>query len=262
MTNLTIGHNGTLQYVYSTLEKLDDYYTLSQQTFPAVSGNVFNAFLVLDTHLVPDASPMGLTPPTKDNKPVSGSLARVENDGCKASDYPASVKGNIAFVKRGTCPFGQKSELAGRAGATAVVIYNSENGDLHGTLGTPSPDHIATFGLTGEAAAPILKDLNKGKDIYTIAFIDSEVKTIKTQNIIAQTISGDPENCVMLGGHSDSVAEGPGINDDGSGSITVLELAVQLAAFDVKNCVRFAWWSGEEEGLLGSDCKFCPFSQT
>ena len=57
----------------------------------------------------------------------------------------------------------------------------------------------------------------------------------------------------MLGGHSDSVAAGPGINDDGSGSLTLLEIATQLVKYDVNNCVRFAWWAGEEEGLLGSD---------
>jgi aminopeptidase Y len=57
----------------------------------------------------------------------------------------------------------------------------------------------------------------------------------------------------MLGGHSDSVTEGPGINDDGSGSISVLEVAVQLTKYRVNNCVRFAWWAAEEEGLLGSD---------
>jgi aminopeptidase Y len=74
-----------------------------------------------------------------------------------------------------------------------------------------------------------------------------------TTNILAQTIEGDHDNCVMLGGHSDSVAEGPGINDDGSGSLALLEVATQLAKFSVKNCVRFAWWAGEEEGLLGSD---------
>jgi aminopeptidase Y len=57
----------------------------------------------------------------------------------------------------------------------------------------------------------------------------------------------------MLGGHSDSVAEGPGINDDGSGTISVLEVATQLAKYDVNNCVQFGFFAGEEEGLLGSD---------
>ena len=74
-----------------------------------------------------------------------------------------------------------------------------------------------------------------------------------TTNILAQTKGGDQENCVMLGGHSDSVPEGPGINDDGSGSLSLLELAIQLSSFQVNNCVRFAWWSAEEEGLLGSN---------
>jgi hypothetical protein len=46
----------------------------------------------------------------------------------------------------------------------------------------------------------------------------------------------------MLGAHSDSVAEGPGINDDGSGTISLLEVATQLTKFNVSNCVRFAWW--------------------
>ena len=57
----------------------------------------------------------------------------------------------------------------------------------------------------------------------------------------------------MLGAHSDSVAEGPGINDDGSGALSLLEVASQLTHYRVRNCVRFAWWAGEEEGLLGSD---------
>lgn len=35
--------------------------------------------------------------------------------------------------------------------------------------------------------------------------------------------------------------------DDGSGSLTLLEVATHLTQFSVKNCVRFAWWAGEEE---------------
>ena len=57
----------------------------------------------------------------------------------------------------------------------------------------------------------------------------------------------------MLGAHSDSVSAGPGINDDGSGTISLIEVALALYNFNVTNKVRFAWWAGEEEGLLGSD---------
>jgi Zn-dependent M28 family amino/carboxypeptidase len=58
---------------------------------------------------------------------------------------------------------------------------------------------------------------------------------------------------LALGAHSDSVYAGPGINDDGSGSIGILEVAEQLSAHSTNNAVRFGWWSGEEFGLLGSE---------
>jgi aminopeptidase Y len=143
--------------------------------------------------------------------------------------------------------------LAGKAGAIAAVIYNTGDEELQGTLGTPSPHHVATFGLGGKEGAEFAEQLSRGREFKGSAYMDATVETIKTNNVIAQTAQGDPDNCVMLGGHSDSVSEGPGINDDGSGSLSVLEVAVQLSKFRVSNCVRFAWWSAEEEGLLGSD---------
>ncbi|KAJ4292049.1 Aminopeptidase Y [Kalmusia sp. IMI 367209] len=247
------GHDGTLSYIYETILSLGHYYDISNQSFPAVSGNIFESRLVLGDTVPKSASPMGLTPPTKNKEPVHGTLILAQHEGCELSDFPDSVKGNIAFVKRGTCPFGTKSEHAGQKGAVAIVVYNYEKGSIGGTLGTPSPNHVATFGIGGEDAEPILKQLKKKEYVDAIAYIDAEVKQIQTTNIIAQTTFGDPDNCVMLGAHSDSVAEGPGINDDGSGTISLLEVASQLTKFNVSNCVRFGWWAGEEEGLLGSD---------
>jgi len=247
------GHLGTLSYIYSAIAKLGDYYTLSNQTFPAVSGNVFESRLVLGNTVPHSASAMSLTPPTRNKEPVHGKLVLVRNEGCHSSDYPKAVKGNIPLILRGNCAFGVKSELAGKAGAVAAVVYNFEEGPVHGTLGVPSPHHVATFGLSDSEAAPFVEKLREGRPADAIAYIDAEVKVVHTDNIIAQTRGGDQDNCVMLGGHSDSVAEGPGINDDGSGSLTVLEVATQLSRFRVQNCVRFAWWAGEEEGLLGSD---------
>ncbi|KAI0000610.1 Zn-dependent exopeptidase [Xylariaceae sp. FL0662B] len=247
------GHGATLDYIYNALAKFGDYYSLSQQPFPAVMGKVYESRLVIGHEVPKSALPMSLTPPTADKQPVHGDLVLVENDGCAASDYPASVSGNVAFILRGKCSFGAKSALAGKSGAVAAVIYNYDSGDLSGTLESPTPDHVATFGLSGKEAGPIVEKLKKGEAVDAIAYIDAEVKTIQTINIIAQTVDGDPNNCVMLGAHSDSVAEGPGINDDGSGSLTLLEVATQLTNFSVNNCVRFAWWAGEEEGLLGSD---------
>jgi aminopeptidase Y len=246
------GHLGTFLYISQTLGTLGDYYRVWHQPFTAVTGYVSESRLVLDQSVAQHAQPMSLTPPTKNKEPVHGNLTLVSNDGCDAGDYPALVSGNIAFIKRGTCPFGTKSELAGKAGAVAAVVYNYEDGPVAGTLGEPSRHHVATFGLPGEDARPFVQRLQAGETIPSIAYVDSVVDQIVTRNIVAQTTQGDPENCVMLGGHSDSVDAGPGINDDGSGSLTLLEIAVNLANFTVNNCVRFAWWSAEEEGLLGS----------
>src|SRR4029453_4218503 len=74
-------------------------------------------------------------------------------------------------------------------------------------------------------------------------------------NIIADWPGGDPNNVSMFGAHLDSVSAGPGINDNASGSSTVLELALTLAATNpaMLNHARFGWGTGEEKGLNGSE---------
>jgi aminopeptidase Y len=259
----TTGHISTVDYIYATLLEFGDYYEISNQTFPAVVGSVFEQKLLIADKQPESAQAMSLTPPTKNGKQaVFGPLILVANEGCDASDYPSSTKGAIAFIKRGVCTFGDKSSAAGKAGAVAAVIYNNAKGDFGGTLGAPSKDHIATFGISNEDAQSYLKDLESGKTVDASAYIDSNVRETGTTNIIAQTKGGDQENCVMLGGHSDSVDAGPGMNDDGTGSLTLLEIATHLVNYDVNNCVRFAWWAGEEEGLLGSDYYVSQLSES
>ena len=218
-----------------------------------MTGKVSKSRLVVDGKVPKSAEAMQLTPPTDNHETVSGPLVPVAGFGCDKSDYPSILTGAIAFISRGECPFGTKSELAGRSGAVAAVIYNNEKGPFGGTLGEPSSHHVASFGISDVDAAPFVEKLGHGIPINASAFIDSDLSVITTTNVIAQTVEGDPDNCVMLGGHSDSVEAGPGINDDGSGSLTLVEVATQLAKFRVNNCVRFAWWGGEEEGLLGSN---------
>jgi subtilisin family serine protease len=54
--------------------------------------------------------------------------------GKTASDFPASVNGNIALIKRGDVTFATKAKNAQNAGATAVIIYNKDDSDLSFTL--------------------------------------------------------------------------------------------------------------------------------
>lgn len=218
-------------------------------------GEINEFRLVLGDEVPQSTEAFSLTPSTPKKEAVFGPLVLVANDGCQASDYPKNVTKSIAFIRRGVCPFSDKSALAGKAGALAAVVFNYEDGMFGGTLGVPLPDHVATVGISGIDAAPYLKKLAQGEVIDSSVYVNAYTRSFNTTNVIAQTRDGDEygEGCVMLGGHSDSVGAGPGINDDGSGTVSLLEIATQLANFKVKNCVRFAWWAGEEEGLLGSD---------
>jgi Zn-dependent M28 family amino/carboxypeptidase len=73
-----------------------------------------------------------------------------------------------------------------------------------------------------------------------------------TWNVFAETRKGNRNNVIMVGAHLDSVAAGPGIQDNGSGSAAILEVAEQMAKVKPRNTVRFAWWGAEESGLAGS----------
>jgi aminopeptidase S len=73
-------------------------------------------------------------------------------------------------------------------------------------------------------------------------------------NLFAET-TGDENQVIIIGAHLDSVAEGPGINDDGTGSAALLELAIQIGNnkdFKPVNKLKFAWWAFEEPGMIGS----------
>ncbi|MGP4016500.1 M28 family peptidase [Saccharopolyspora sp. 5N708] len=73
-------------------------------------------------------------------------------------------------------------------------------------------------------------------------------------NLIADWPGGDESDVVFLGAHLDSVAQGPGLNDNGSGAAAILATAVEVANTDARpnRHLRFGWWGAEEEGLVGS----------
>ena len=77
---------------------------------------------------------------------------------------------------------------------------------------------------------------------------------VTPRNVIAQTTTGRTDEVVMSGAHLDSVPEGPGINDNGSGSAAILEVALAIAKEKptLTKGVRFGWWSDEEAGTRGS----------
>ncbi|WP_425337750.1 M28 family peptidase [Streptomyces novaecaesareae] len=173
--------------------------------------------------------------------------------GCAPTDYPAGAfTGRIALIRRGGCSFAQKQAAAAAAGAAGALIYNNADGDLNGTLGDPTAGKVPTGGITKAAGEALAAEAAAGPVRVTLD-IRTFMEPRRTWNVIAETRGGDPDNTVMVGAHLDSVPAGPGINDNGSGSAGILDVARNLGGHPVKNKVRFAWWSAEEFGLKGSE---------
>lgn len=173
--------------------------------------------------------------------------------GCEAEDFAQFPKGNIALVQRGTCNFAQKVLNAEAAGAAGVIMFNQGNSPdreelFLGTLSESEPIGIPVLATSYQFALELLKS-----ETAVVAIdVDARTERKASFNVIAETKAGTDANVVMLGAHLDSVAEGPGMNDNASGSAALLEIALQLKETTLTNKVRFAWFSAEELGLIGS----------
>ncbi|MFD9406280.1 M20/M25/M40 family metallo-hydrolase [Streptomyces sp. NPDC059989] len=176
-------------------------------------------------------------------------------NGCEPGDFAAGAfTGKIALVKRGGCTFAAKQANAAAAGAVGAIIYNNTAGALNGTLGDANAGKVPTGGITQADGEKLAAEAAAGPVEVTLD-IRQLRENRKTYNLVAETRGGDENNTVFLGAHLDSVAAGPGINDNGSGSAGILQVAQRLASSQtkIKNKVKFAWWSAEEYGLLGSE---------
>lgn len=79
-----------------------------------------------------------------------------------------------------------------------------------------------------------------------------------SDNVVARRVGIlKPEEIVVIGGHYDSISrEGvnaPGADDNASGTVGVMEAARVLAAGDFERTIIFIAFSGEEQGLVGSE---------
>ena len=173
------------------------------------------------------------------------------SSGCEASDFAGFPAGAVALMRRGGCRNSDKAAAAQSGGAAAALIANDgrrAHRPLMATLfgpGTRIPVLIVSAEV-GSArgvgtASPVQggstsRSPGRGRGPRTIADLPGR------------------KSVVLLGAHLDSVASGPGINDNGSGSALVLEVARQARRLHLrpKHGLRFAFWGGEEIGLIGS----------
>jgi Zn-dependent M28 family amino/carboxypeptidase len=220
----------------------------------------YQTFITLSPTVLEQVSPEPAGPITNTVMSYSGSgdvtatVTAITADGdptpgCEASDFAGFPAGDIALVSRGGCTFALKATNAYDAGAVGVVIYNNIPGTLNGTLSSTFTLDIPVTAVTNDVGLALAD--TPGLVLRLEA--DTFRGTATTENVIAETPGGDPDNVVVAGAHLDSVNAGPGIQDNGSGSAAILEVATYVANLDAPNKVRFTLWGAEESGLVGSN---------
>jgi len=251
------GYAASVDYVRGKLEAAGFEVTLQPFEFTAT------VTLAEEARVLPDGP--GLEPVVMQGSPstsaegvtaeVVGLPADADGAGCQESDFSPDAEGKVALIARGVCTFAVKSQNAAQAGAVAALIYNEMDGPLAGSLGD-AQGTVPTAGLT-RAAGEALLEMEGPVRVFVDLRVQQE--TQETVNVLAESRAGGSD-VVMAGAHLDSVPEGPGINDNGSGVGVVLEIALQLAEDfgvneadgELQHTLRFAFWGAEELGLLGS----------
>lgn len=179
--------------------------------------------------------------------------------GLGKADQIGDVKGKVALIKRGEISFAEKIDNATAKGAVGVIIYNNAEGTLNGTLGDYQSKRAASTSISkadGEALAAKLANEKAVK-------VSMEVKTLVEKNshsynvVASLPAAKNPRTAqtIVIGAHMDCV-QTPGANDNGSGTVSILEAARVLSrpeiASQLKYNVEFVNFGAEEIGLVGS----------
>jgi hypothetical protein len=176
--------------------------------------------------------------------------------GCDPSDFAGFQPGNIALIQRGTCTFQAKVEAAEAAQASGVIIFNE------GNPGVPGRTGVFNGSLTTANIPVAFTSFAIGEDLYnqtltaTPPVMNLSVHSIvdparEDYNVIAESKGGDPNHVLVVDAHLDAIY-GSGMLDNGSGSVSILDIAQMMRKAHPQNKLRFIWFGGEELGELGS----------
>ena len=182
---------------------------------------------------------------------VTAPVELLEGSGCEPEDFDGVEPGTIVLTVGGGCLRRQQAQNAIEAGAAALLVGYPGRGPgeiYRPTLIDPDGIDIPVVSVTDEA----IHAIEAVGDEPVRLKVATEREPAVLRNVIAEF--GDGPKVVIVGAHLDSVLEGPGINDNGSGVAAVLEIARGVAEGGVPDgtMVRIGLWGGEELGLVGS----------
>ncbi|MCY4640495.1 MAG: M28 family metallopeptidase [Chloroflexi bacterium] len=178
---------------------------------------------------------------------VEGPVVLVPGRGSADDFSSVEVQGAVAVVRRGVLTFAEKARHAERAGAAALLVVNSEPGELWGTLGQARPA-LPVLGVSRETGEAIeaLRTASPG----ALLAIAPGGETVESQNVVGRP--GGAACTAYLGAHYDSVPASPGANDNASGVALLIELARLLRGEPGSGTLCVVAFGAEEVGLVGS----------
>ena len=181
-----------------------------------------------------------------------------------------AVRGAIVVINLGPEPFTPplphtaRLSLAAEKGAAAAVVVESKTGgrmeyrsanDWRSPGIAPHP--LPTVNISFEAGGRLRYLASKGHQLHLK--VESRFFDTPANNVIGE-IPGEvwPDEHIIVAGHHDTVFGTVGGNDNTSGTVAVMEAARVLATLKKETgigparTIRFATWSGEEQGLQGA----------
>lgn len=196
---------------------------------------------------------------------ISATIKTVLNGGCTAADWANVNPGDIGlvyFLPTGAtdCVPYVKASLGAAQGASAILMANSANRTtilgyriLPSTPGYAPDTQLVTIPVIAVSYTIGTMLSSYATPVTATIQTNSSIIVSTTQNLYCRT-AGDAKNTIVIGAHLDGVPAGPGINDNGSGSATLLEIVLQFYRLKFKptSMIQFSWWGAEEIGLLGS----------
>ena len=215
----TPGYDASVDYVEDRLSRAG--YVVTRQEFS------FHAFAEAGPSVLRQTAPVptdyvqgidfGATPQSEPGDVTAAvtpvdlqlGLGNTNTSGCEATDFAGFPVGNIALIQRGVCTFEIKAENAAAAGATGVLFFNQ--GDTADADRQGIPAVTLGDGYTGGIPA-LSATYARGAEWAGIAglrmrlFANVTRTLTTTENLLAESRGGDPDNVVMAGAHLDSVA--------------------------------------------------------
>ena len=176
--------------------------------------------------------------------PEGGITGRVVD--CGSGACPPEVSGHIALLSQDETPAEEVIARAADAGAVAAILHGSD-----------WRRHLAAVDPDGSAIPFVTVNLDAADAIRAGGEVEINLRVTRfetSRNVIAtRPVEGRPDApVVVFSAHFDSVEKAPGANDNGSGTMGLLELARIFADVPTEVELRFAAVGSEEVGLVGA----------